>query len=1460
MNMLLGVGRKADGTLDFDPYAFRRQLAELWSASPADISLNVTIAVVARSDRVLQQIETSVAELFNVTALKVTSIFETCQALDPTQASNISIAPEVVEQYLPPEVEYITNNQTIFVTNTVSRTVYLVIMGAILPLCCVCVGFVIWRNRRKVKKLRSQFAKAAEDSFAREQELRSQVRTLIANSRDLPAALVRQGSSMTKMLRRQGSSAKQILATSPATLTRGLTRGASFSVLQMSKAAQSGGDLARTAPIALRRGTTSGSSVFQSRRARISTSVSSSTRTSFTDANKLQAENDLLRRQLAKAQNANPISKSMNKYESIEAYSNDAAADDGAASMELPSTQRVSSACTAVRAATSAVNLPSSLSWDNASDIEMGVQCGCTNPCTPGLDALSTAVAAPQSGTAPRLSRPATKPKSVKVEDKTMSCKGDDDDDTEGIDSLPKLPKTHARKKIIKAGSITKSARSCEDAGEHTLSLRTPSDGTSHTDMALPVRAATHAERPAQNTDMELKAQNETLEAMNLRLSLELQKVQGELDAERMSSMTEADNAARAADLARIAEQERAVAAEKRANEAESVAAAQEKRAVQAEEHLRQRIDDADVLAMLHAAEEAARSADAARTAVEERAAAAEKRAGDAAAAIALHINRAAQADMATAAQEKRAVQAEEQLMHHATREAETLALLHRAEEAARAADAARAAAEERASAAEGRANDAVQLSSSARAAIEAAERRADMIGEQRQRDGESAQRLNEQQATETQDLVGRLQQSMALQQQQAQELQELKQRARHLRDAQEAMAAEAKRADEAHERTKRLAELHAREAVEAQEMLRLEAKEAKERMREAEADLADEKQESKLIKQRLRQAREDLEQQASEAARRMKVANVNHQKAVDEAESMLRTHKDRLAAAHAMIEHVTQLRKFPDMKESTTQTMASSETAIQPPRPASSQPLASFEMSTSQASPAPFPLVSVSLQPLMSSSDTVVKVDKYAGGSPPLEVVGEVPVEIVREVEKQVIKEVIKEVPIEVIREVERVVYRDRSPVTVIKEVIKEVPVEVIKEVPVEVIRYVERGRDATQRSCTGVPSASVVGAPPLRPLQDERRQPAVRESNSIMPMPLEQHRNAVDDGSDEMMLQAPAALQKLSPTPRQRVKIERTLTTPHQSTFDDLQAPSSVALATEPDSQNHEVMFSPREAAGMDMVPDGSMPNVSSGTCVTPKGDVIYLDAALPAASSHRRGMLRTTSLPPAPQSRGAATSTSQQMAASSTADRKAFMSTSGRLSSGRRAQANDMKRTTSVDAISDRDSRSSNELPSARINAQSRYLDFRKGQESGKHYSGSHTNDSPPKATDRASEARDQKARYLDFRNDQALRGRRSSVFHSPSDDTTNVAPAREQKARYLDFRKDRSESGQQRAGTSESTHRRGMNEGGEETRRRRSSVVAPPAIVSAQPRYLDFRNDQRSSSRPRTSESTDKKRLP
>ena len=102
--------------------------------------------------------------------------------------------------------------------------------------------------------------------------------------------------------------------------------------------------------------------------------------------------------------------------------------------------------------------------------------------------------------------------------------------------------------------------------------------------------------------------------------------------------------------------------------------------------------------------------------------------------------------------------------------------------------------------------------------------------------------------------------------------------------------------------------------------------------------------------------------------------------------------HKDRLAAAHAMIEHVTQWRKFPDIKESITQTMASSETAIQSPRPASSQPLASFEMSTSQAFSAPFPLVSVSLQPLMSSSDTVVKVDKYAGGSPPLKSLGKSP------------------------------------------------------------------------------------------------------------------------------------------------------------------------------------------------------------------------------------------------------------------------------------------------------------------------------------------------------------------------------------------------------------------------------------------------------------------------------------
>ena len=42
MSMTAAVGRRPDGTLDFDPVAFRRSLAEVFGTEPEDIILNIS--------------------------------------------------------------------------------------------------------------------------------------------------------------------------------------------------------------------------------------------------------------------------------------------------------------------------------------------------------------------------------------------------------------------------------------------------------------------------------------------------------------------------------------------------------------------------------------------------------------------------------------------------------------------------------------------------------------------------------------------------------------------------------------------------------------------------------------------------------------------------------------------------------------------------------------------------------------------------------------------------------------------------------------------------------------------------------------------------------------------------------------------------------------------------------------------------------------------------------------------------------------------------------------------------------------------------------------------------------------------------------------------------------------------------------------------------------------------------
>ena len=100
--MTASVGRKADGTPDFDPYIFRRQLSELWQTDPNDIILNISVTVRVRSTRALQEIQTSASDIFNITVMSVNPMVQSCDVVTPNDTtistfSNYSMAPVALE-------------------------------------------------------------------------------------------------------------------------------------------------------------------------------------------------------------------------------------------------------------------------------------------------------------------------------------------------------------------------------------------------------------------------------------------------------------------------------------------------------------------------------------------------------------------------------------------------------------------------------------------------------------------------------------------------------------------------------------------------------------------------------------------------------------------------------------------------------------------------------------------------------------------------------------------------------------------------------------------------------------------------------------------------------------------------------------------------------------------------------------------------------------------------------------------------------------------------------------------------------------------------------------------------------------------------------------------------------------------------------------------------------------------
>ena len=80
-----------DGSPDFDPYAFRRQLSELWQMSEDDISLDISITALARNRRALSAIQASATSVFNVTVVRVNPLFESCEVVSADESNTTII-------------------------------------------------------------------------------------------------------------------------------------------------------------------------------------------------------------------------------------------------------------------------------------------------------------------------------------------------------------------------------------------------------------------------------------------------------------------------------------------------------------------------------------------------------------------------------------------------------------------------------------------------------------------------------------------------------------------------------------------------------------------------------------------------------------------------------------------------------------------------------------------------------------------------------------------------------------------------------------------------------------------------------------------------------------------------------------------------------------------------------------------------------------------------------------------------------------------------------------------------------------------------------------------------------------------------------------------------------------------------------------------------------------------------
>ena len=96
--MIASVPRLPNGRPDFDPWLFRRQMADVFDVDVGDVALNISILIVARNERILTEARVTAAEVFNITVISTSSMFESCSFTifaAKAIASAGSIAPSV---------------------------------------------------------------------------------------------------------------------------------------------------------------------------------------------------------------------------------------------------------------------------------------------------------------------------------------------------------------------------------------------------------------------------------------------------------------------------------------------------------------------------------------------------------------------------------------------------------------------------------------------------------------------------------------------------------------------------------------------------------------------------------------------------------------------------------------------------------------------------------------------------------------------------------------------------------------------------------------------------------------------------------------------------------------------------------------------------------------------------------------------------------------------------------------------------------------------------------------------------------------------------------------------------------------------------------------------------------------------------------------------------------------------